>query len=71
MLKWGNFHELRKYDIKSTRMGFPRVLRKYVSQEWVILIYFMKYYRVYPVMENLEKSWNSIVFFQAWKSHGN
>ena len=27
--------------------------------------------RVYPVMENLEKSWNSIIFFQAWKSHGN
>ena len=27
--------------------------------------------RVHPVMENLEKSWNSIIFFQAWKSHGN
>ena len=25
------------------------------------------FYRVYPVMENLEKSWNFIFFFQAWK----
>ena len=28
-------------------------------------------HRVYPVMENLEKSSNSIFYFQAWKSHGN
>ena len=28
-------------------------------------------YRVYPVMENLEKLWNSIFLFQAFKSHGN
>ena len=31
----------------------------------------MPSYKVYPVMENLEKSWNSIFFFQTWKSHGN
>ena len=35
-----------------------------------VIIHLHYYYRVYPVMENLEKSWTSI-FLQAWKSHGN
>ena len=56
---------------------FLRKTQIHLSQKWCEIDGFGGIFilegicRVYPVMENPEKSWNSIFFVQAWKSHGN